>query len=115
MCKYYLTTPLCGHTTLLAGPSCYALFAQLQRINNPVERARPGLPFDVPPACLPNPWNINVLYTGDYCCVECRNNGSVGWVEERRGFGEGGQRGWCGERDARFGPGSERIGVGWRC
>jgi hypothetical protein len=102
-----------------------------------MERARPGIPFEVPQGCLPNRRNIRLRYTGEYCSFECRNNSRVGWNGNgyeggvggvREGFGgardghNGRERmgngmgsGWCGDRDARFGPGSERIGVGWRC
>lgn len=101
MCNYWSIEPLCGHRTLHAGSNCYLLFAQLNRINDPRELARPGLPFEVPHECLPNRWNVQPKYVNEYCSWECRNNGMYA---DRR----------CGERDARYGPGSERIGVGWR-
>jgi hypothetical protein len=85
---------------------------------------------------------VQVKYTGEYCCGECRNNGPLDGMSGIRGgmgmgsmgmgrssmmsgggmMGGGGggggreqRRGWIGHPDARFGPGSERIGVGWRC
>jgi hypothetical protein len=101
MCYYWSIEFLCGHGTLLAGPNCYIIYDQLQRINDPAERARPGLPFEIPPGCLPNRWNIQRRNVNDSCSWECRNNSLF---SDRR----------CGTRDARYGPGSERIGVGWR-
>ncbi|KAG0648674.1 hypothetical protein D0Z07_4833 [Hyphodiscus hymeniophilus] len=99
MCQYYSISPLCGHRTLMAGPSCYLIYGQLQRINDPRE-SRHSLPFEVPEQCMPNRRNIFIRYVQDYCSWECRNNGLYA---ER-----------CGAPGARFGPGSERIGVGWR-
>ncbi|KAH8672695.1 hypothetical protein BGZ60DRAFT_405395 [Tricladium varicosporioides] len=104
MCNYHLLHPLCGHTTLLAGSNCYAIFAQLQRINDPSECSAHHLPFQLPDQCLPGRWNTRRRYVNDYCSWECRNNGVL--------VGEGGR---CGEVGARYGPGSERLGVGWRC
>ncbi|CAG8973924.1 hypothetical protein HYALB_00003702 [Hymenoscyphus albidus] len=100
MCNFYLMEPLCGHTTLLAGSHCYLLYHQLQRINDPAELARPGLPFDMPEQCVPNRMNVRRRPIHDYCSFECRNNGHFGVR--------------YGTRDANYGPGSERIGVGWR-
>ncbi|PQE33499.1 hypothetical protein CJF32_00003357 [Rutstroemia sp. NJR-2017a WRK4] len=101
MCNYWSIEPLCGHRSLYAGSNCYLIYAQLARINDPREAARPGVPFDMPNSCLPNRWNVRPKYVNEYCSFECRNNARHA---ERR----------CGERDARYGPGSERIGVGWR-
>lgn len=101
MCNYWLLERLCGHRVLLAGSSCNLIYEQLQRINDPAEQARLSLPFDIPPGCLPNPWNIQRRNVNEFCSWECRNNSP--W---------GGRR--CGTRDASYGPGSERIGVGWR-
>ncbi|TVY47090.1 hypothetical protein LOCC1_G002479 [Lachnellula occidentalis] len=89
MCNYWSIEPLCGHRTLFAGSNCYLLFDQLQRITDPTERARPGLPFEVPRQCLPHRANTTRRNTALYAPR-------------------------CGTRDARYGPGSERIGVGWR-
>jgi len=101
MCNYWSMEPLCGHRSLLAASNCYLLYDQLQRINDPTELSRHGLPFDMPHECLPSRRNIRRKYVNDYCSFECRNNGMYG-----------GSR--CGTRDARYGPGSERVGVGWR-
>jgi hypothetical protein len=101
MCQYWRIESLCGHSTLMAGPSCYLIYEQLQRINDPAERAQYDVPFEIPEQCLPNRRNIRRRYVNDYCSWECRNNGLYA---ERR----------CGTNDARYGPGSERIGVGWR-
>jgi hypothetical protein len=101
MCNYWLLEYLCGHKVLLAGSNCYLIYEQLQRINNPIEHIGPGLPFDIPLECLPNTWNIQRRNVNAFCNWECRNNSP--W---------GGRR--CGARDARYGPGSERMGVGWR-
>jgi hypothetical protein len=84
----------------MAGANCYRLYEQLQRINDPAEFARPVIPFQIPRECLPNRRNVQLAYTHEYCSVECRNNGVYG---ERYGTS-----------DARYGPGSQRIGVGWR-
>lgn len=40
----------------------------------------------------------------NHCSAECMNNGEGVYVGYRR----------YGERDARYGAGSERLGVGWR-
>ncbi|PQE15604.1 hypothetical protein CJF30_00006013 [Rutstroemia sp. NJR-2017a BBW] len=101
MCNYWSIEPLCGHRSLYAGSNCYLIYAQLARINDPREAARPGVPFHMPNSCLPNRWNVRPKHVNEYCSFECRNNARHA---ERR----------CGERDARYGPGSERIGVGWR-
>ncbi|KAE9372276.1 hypothetical protein N431DRAFT_439390 [Stipitochalara longipes BDJ] len=85
----------------MAGPSCYLIYEQLQRINNPDERAAYDLPFEIPDQCLPSRQNVRRRYVNDYCSWECRNNGL--YADRRRGT-----------HDARYGPGSERIGVGWR-
>ncbi|KAF8854686.1 hypothetical protein BDZ45DRAFT_805610 [Acephala macrosclerotiorum] len=100
MCNFWLVESPCGHRRLMAGSNCYRVYEQLQRINDPAEFHRPGVPFRIPPECLPNRRNVQRTYTNEYCSYECRNNGHHG---ER-----------CGMRDARYGPGSERIGVGWR-
>jgi hypothetical protein len=101
MCQYWRIESLCGHSALMAGPSCYLIYEQLQRINDPAERTRYDLPFEIPQQCLPNGRNIQRRYVNDYCSWECRNNGLYA---DRR----------CGAPGARYGPGSERIGVGWR-
>jgi hypothetical protein len=101
MCQYWRVETLCGHSTLLAGPSCYLIYEQFQRINDPAEQGRHDLPFEIPNQCLPSRGNIRRGYVNNYCSWECRNNG---FYAERR----------CGTHDARYGPGSERIGVGWR-
>lgn len=100
MCNYWSVESPCGHRTLLAGSNCYLIYAQLQRINDPTQQGQHGLPFEIPPGCMPNRRNVQHRYTGEFCSFECRNNALYG---ER-----------CGTRDARYGPGSERIGVGWR-
>ncbi|KUJ21976.1 uncharacterized protein LY89DRAFT_681328 [Mollisia scopiformis] len=84
----------------MAGANCYRIYDQLQRINDPAEFTRPGVPFQIPRECLPNRRNVQLTYTHEYCSFECRNNSLYG---ER-----------CGTSDAQYGPGSERIGVGWR-
>jgi hypothetical protein len=94
MCLYWRIESLCGHSTLLAGPSCYLIYEQLQRINDPAEQARYYIPFEIPDQCLPNQQNVRRRYVNDYCSWECRNNGLYA---DRR----------CGTHDA-------RIGVGWR-
>jgi hypothetical protein len=87
----------------MAGSSCYIIYAQLQRINDSAELARSShLPFDMPPQCDPRRHNISLIYGNGYCSIECRNNGTLGGM------------GRCGEMDASYGPGNERIGVGWR-
>ncbi|KAG9246504.1 hypothetical protein BJ878DRAFT_279668 [Calycina marina] len=100
MCIYYLISNRCGHLQLIAGPNCQLLYHQLQRINSPYERERYEIPFEVPEQCRPNECNIqNVGMIDKFCGQECMNNAL--------------QRG-CGEPNARYGPGSERIGVGFR-
>lgn len=101
MCNYWRMESICGHYTLFFGSSCYLIYDQLQRINDPAERAQPGLPFQIPQRCLPNRQNIIRRYLNDYCSFECRNNGVYA-------------DGRCGTTGARYGPGSNRIGVGWR-
>ncbi len=102
MCQFLLLESLCGHRTLVQSSYCYHLYAELQRINNPEERARRNhLPFNVPPQCVPNQRNIRTHYLDEYCGWECRNNGLFA---QRR----------CGHPEARYGPGTERIGVGWQ-
>ncbi|CZT40666.1 uncharacterized protein RSE6_00305 [Rhynchosporium secalis] len=101
MCNYWNVESSCGHRTLLAGSNCYLIYAQLQRINDPTYRAQAGLPFEIPRGCMPNRRNVQHQNTGEFCSFECRNNALYG---ER-----------CGTGDAHFGPGSERLGVGWRC
>lgn len=101
MCKYYIIQRRCGHEYLLAGPNCYLIYEQLQRINDLAEWARQDLPFEIPEECLPNRRNIERRNVNSFCNWECRNNSPYG----------GGR---CGTRDARYGQGSERIGVGWR-
>lgn len=107
MCQYYLVESLCGHQILMAGPSCYLIYAQLQRINDPAELARSArnnyLPFDMPDQCHPGRWNVHRVIGDDYCCTECKNNGIFVRHDQR-----------IGNVGARYGPGSERIGVGWR-
>ena len=103
MCIYYELEFQCGHGKLYAGPSCYRISQQLQRINNPYDFARPGIPFQIPENCLPNKLlNIQRRRT-DQCCGswECTNNAP--YADTR-----------CGEWNAAYGQGSERIGVGWR-
>ncbi|KAL2075542.1 hypothetical protein VTL71DRAFT_485 [Oculimacula yallundae] len=100
MCNYLSLESPCGHRTLLAGSNCYLIYAQLQRINNPAYHSHVSLPFDIPPGCMPNRRNVQRRSTAEFCGLECRNNALYG---ER-----------CGTRDARYGPGSARIGVGWR-
>jgi hypothetical protein len=101
MCNFYWLESPCGHGTLVAaGTYCRLFFNQLQRINDPQERSRPGLPFDVPQQCLPNQGNVMRRFVNEYCSVECRNNSLYGPR--------------LGAPGARFGPGSERIGVGWQ-
>jgi hypothetical protein len=90
MCQYYSVELLCGHRKLMAGSNCYLIFDQLQRINDPVERARHPLPFEIPAHCMPNQWNIRRRYVQDYCGWECRNN--VLYTDRR-----------CGEPGARYG------------
>jgi len=101
MCNYWSVEYLCGHRKFLAGSNCYRLFDQLQRINDPSERSQHMLPFDIPPECLPSRGNIQNGYLNQYCCVECMNNGRYAATR-------------YGAREARYGPGSDRIGVGWR-
>ncbi len=86
----------------MAGPSCYRIYEQLQRINDPGQHNGEGVPFEMPEECLPNRENIRRRYVEGYCGVECMNNG----VHAGRRYGE---------PEAMYGPGSERIGVGVSC
>lgn len=143
MCIYIQTIPLCGHPppTLLAYASCNDVLAQLMRITEP-EAWEPEsigkVPFDMPDDCDPSPDNIYVLYSDDYCGWECRNNayqmaaGLPGFDEDpggllpacfpgdERGQFVGGRHGGdrrltvVGMPDAKYGPGNERLGIGWR-
>lgn len=142
MCIYIQTIPLCGHPppSLLSYASCNNIFAQLMRITEP-QAWEPGnmgqVPFDMPDDCDPGPDNIYVLYSDEYCGWECQNNayqlagglgGEVGgllpaYVPGKEGipgqFVGGGNVGANGSMvmgmpDARYGPGSERLGIGWR-
>lgn len=120
MCLFILQVPFCGHNpALLAGSFCCRLRDELQRINDPAswtEEGRKEIPFKLDAEhCEPNPRNIRIVYTDDYCCWECRNDHAAvlleeddqgGWLETRVGV--------MGMPDAEYGPGSERIGVGWR-
>jgi hypothetical protein len=94
---------ICGHHTLLAGSNCYLVFDQLQRINIAAERNRLGIPFEIPPECLPNRNNVRYTQLNEYCSWECRNNGL--YVDRR-----------CGTRDAQYGQyhsdSSEMMAVG---
>lgn len=102
------------------------------------------IPFDLPDDCEPRPDNIWTLYSDDYCGWECRNSAYLLRELEGAGFGGGGdgggflpaympgdEKGQCvlgrggyfggpeepmvlGMPDARYGPGSERLGIGWR-
>lgn len=143
MCIYIQTIPLCGHPppTLLSYASCNNVLAQLMRITEPEawEPENVGkIPFDTPDDCDPGPDNIYVLYSDDYCGWECRNNayqvaaglrtfdgGAGGFLPacfpgDDRGYFLGGGHGGdrrptvIGMPDAKYGPGSERLGIGWR-
>ncbi|KAI3397560.1 hypothetical protein diail_10653 [Diaporthe ilicicola] len=143
MCIYIQTIPLCGHPppALLSYAFCNNILAQLMRITEP-EAWKPEnmgqVPFDMPDDCDPGPDNIYILYSDDYCGWECRNNayqlaaglgglsGEDGGMlpayfpgNERGQFVGGGYGGEdrlmvMGMPDAKYGPGSERLGVGWR-
>ncbi|ORY08645.1 hypothetical protein BCR34DRAFT_589837 [Clohesyomyces aquaticus] len=41
----------CGHSELKYGGFCQNLFGELQRINNPRELNRPGIPFQLGSSC----------------------------------------------------------------
>jgi hypothetical protein len=102
MCIYYMVNMSCGHATLMAGPYCHLLLDQLNRINDP-NVPRDSTPFEIPMQCLPNPRNISsrTRRLGNrYCSMECQNNGLFGPK--------------CGASGARFGPGTQKAGVGWR-
>jgi len=103
MCIYYELKSPCGHIKLYAGPNCYRIFEQLQRINNPHDYASPGIPFQIPDQCLPNRLTNIQQQRTNRCCGswECANN--VLYADRR-----------CGEWNAAYGPGNERIGIGWR-
>lgn len=129
MCIYIQTIPLCGHPppTILSYASCANVLSQLMRITEP-EAWEPGnlgrVPFEMSDDCDPRPDNIYVVYSDDYCGWECRNNAcqlaaEFGGLGELGGFcgggGGGGHRPMVmGMPDARYGPGSERLGIGWR-
>jgi hypothetical protein len=105
MCNYHLLHYLCGHTSLWAGSNCYLLYAQLQRINDPLYYTAPydsQVPFEIPRQCLPNRRNV-LQRSVDECCglVECANDRG-GLYAQRYG---------CGVEGAQLG---KRIGVGWR-
>ncbi|KAJ9151852.1 hypothetical protein NKR23_g3003 [Pleurostoma richardsiae] len=108
MCFYIQPIPLCGHPppTLVSYASCTALLVQLQRIDSDPSAWEAGglgaVPFEVPAGCDPSPENTYVVRTGGYCGWECWNNHAA---PAARGMGMPG---------ARYGLGSERIGVGWR-
>lgn len=101
------------------------------------------VPFEMANECDPGPGNTYVVYSSDYCGWECRNNAcllaaefgglgdlSVGGVLPSYtpegaygadGGGDGGVLGRAGHRPlvmgmpgANYGPGSERLGIGWR-
>lgn len=131
-------------TTLLSYASCNDVLAQLMRITEPEAWEPENMnkvPFDMPDDCDPGPDNIYVLYSDDYCGWECRNNayqqaaagGLPGFDDDEVGgflpacfpgdgrgqfvgVGHGGDRTRMvvGMPDADFGPGSERLGIGWR-
>ncbi|KAI3320390.1 hypothetical protein HD806DRAFT_230929 [Xylariaceae sp. AK1471] len=125
MCLYVLFMPLCAHSpTLLAGPSCRLVEAELSRIHSleawTTPEVRAMLPFSLPDACLPSEANVRIVDSGKWCGWECRNTFDAAGLMEGAGditghetIGEG--------RDGRFGmgvPGAtygvERKGVGWR-
>ncbi|CAJ2506764.1 Uu.00g079500.m01.CDS01 [Anthostomella pinea] len=128
MCLYILLTPLCAHApTLLAGPSCPRVWAELNRIHGAeawrTAEARASLPFEWPDACLPREGNVRVVPTGRWCGWECRNSHSLGMEEGATGQGSDGDggvgaggvsttEGRMGVPGARYGV--ERPGVGWR-
>lgn len=81
MCFYVLKTSLCGHgepEVLLAGPSCMAFVAQLNRIHEAAAWASPAdpeaetrLPFDWPESC--EPCRANMVEWRTWCGAACRN------------------------------------------
>ncbi|KUI56916.1 hypothetical protein VP1G_04317 [Cytospora mali] len=140
MCIYIQTVPLCGHPppTIISYTSCTNVLSQLMRITEP-DAWEPGnldsVPFEMGDDCDPNPDNIYVVYSDDYCGWECRNNacqlaaefGGLGGGFGCGGLlpayipGGGGGGGGVGHGPmvmgmpgAKYGPGSERLGIGWR-
>ena len=127
MCIYVLSVPLCGHSpALLFGPSCPAVFAQLDRINEPAAWEPPGLyelPFHLPDACLPNERNIAVMRSADFCGL-CQVEYGYGYAYAE-GSAQGNGHGYeCEDQSGgcplgRW-PGVDmyweprRVGVGWR-
>lgn len=118
MCIYVLSVPLCGHTpTLLFGPSCPAVFAQLDRITEPAAWEPPGLhqlPFRLPDGCLPHERNIAIVRAADFCPACRAEYGCDGARTQGYGCEEGGVcplGRWPGV-EMYWEP--ERIGVGWR-
>lgn len=61
------------------------------------------VPFDIPEECGPNPHNVVRHWVPVFCGVECMNMAHPDW-----GFAR------CGAPEAAYGPGSRRVGVGWR-
>jgi len=121
MCLYILQIPVCGHNpTLLASTFCNHLRDELTRINDPSTWTHEGPPpFRVDPRCDPGVHNIRIQYILDYCGWECRNDNAV-VVESPNdeniiiGAPWEGPPQYMGIPNARYGPGSRRLGVGWR-
>lgn len=120
MCIYVLSVPLCGHSpALLFGPSCDAVYTQLNRIVEPAAWEPPGvhqLPFHLPDECLPNERNIAVVRSSDFCSA-CQVEYGYGDRREGQGYR-------CEDEGTECPLGRwpglemysepERIGVGWR-
>lgn len=121
MCVYIQQIPLCGHPppTLIEYASCTAVLDQLMRINDPASWEPDTIgtvPFDLPHDCDPNPHNIYVCYTEDYCGWECRNNHTT-MMAIAAGFerSPSPEMGPMGRRDMYqgYGAGYDRAGASW--
>ncbi len=109
MCLYILLQPACAHNgTLLAGPSCSRVLAELNRIHEDpsawTPEGRNTVPFTWPDGCLPHEGNIRVVDTGEWCGWECRNSHTFGSGADTQSV--------MGMPSAAYG--TERPGVGWR-
>lgn len=123
MCLYILLRPLCIHnTTLLAGPSCLRVLAELHRIHEDASawtpEGRGTLPFTWPDECLPHANNIRIVDTGEWCGWECRNSHTFGFgaadaaAAAAIAAAASSSSVLLGMPNAVFG--AERTGVGWR-
>ncbi|EEP76919.1 predicted protein [Uncinocarpus reesii 1704] len=71
MCLYHRIFYTCNHSNYTLAYNCYHVLFQLQRINNPWERSRFDIPFELNPNCNPSQRNVIAPRYSEHPCDVC--------------------------------------------